>query len=199
MHRLGLTGGMGSGKSTVAALLARQGAHLIDADAIARANTGPNAAAIGPLRAAFGSTFFTLTGALDRQKMRALIYANAPAKSQLEAIIHPLVQAQISQQAQLAQNQGARCIVFDIPLLLESGHWRKLLDRIVVVDCMEQTQIARVTQRDGLSPAEVRRILDSQASRASRLRIADLVLFNDGISAQHLADKVQQIAAKFGL
>ena len=199
MHRLGLTGGMGSGKSTVADLLACQGTHIIDADAIARASTGPHGIAIAPLRAAFGAHFLTADGALDRPKMRDLIYTNPSAKARLEAIVHPIVQVEMSQQAQVAQNKGARCIVFDIPLLQESGHWRRLLDQILVVDCLESTQVNRITQRDGLSPVEVQRILSCQASRSDRLRIADLVVFNDGVSRAHLAELVREISAKFGL
>ena len=103
------------------------------------------------------------------------------------------------QQAQWGSQRGESCIVFDIPLLVESGYWRKLLDRVLVVDCSQQTQIERVMHRDGLSAVEIQRILASQASRQCRLRIADLVLFNDGISVKQLADQVGQIAAEFGL
>lgn len=197
--RVGLTGGIGSGKSTVAALLARHGAHIIDADAIARASTAPGGAAIAQVRTTFGTDLLTAEGALDRKKMRELIFADATARARLEEVIHPLVRTEMYQQALSASLRGESCILFDIPLLVESGHWRKLLDQVLVVDCSQQTQIERVMHRDGLSAVEIQRILVSQASRQSRLRIADLVLFNDAISVKQLAHQVGQIAAEFGL
>jgi dephospho-CoA kinase len=197
--RLGLTGGIGSGKSTVAALLGRRGASIIDADAISRSTTALHGAAMAPLEAAFGPTILTPEGALDREKMRRLIYADATAKTRLENVVHPLVQREMAHQIQRAEDQGARCIVLDVPLLVESKHWRKILHRILVVDCSEQTQMARVTQRDGLDSSEVEQILAAQASRAQRLQAADLVLFNDAISKESLGRQVQEIAAQFGL
>ena len=197
--RLGLTGGIGSGKSTVAALLAKRGACVIDADAISRKTTAPNGSAIAPLEAAFGPEILSEDGALNREKMRHLIYDDVTAKARLEGIVHPLVGKEIARQAQGAECSGAPCIVFDIPLLVESKHWRKSLDRILVVDCLESTQIARVTVRNGLDATDVKKILAAQATREDRLSAADFVLFNDGITLDALAKHVQEIGTQFGL
>ena len=191
--RLGLTGGIGSGKSTVATLLANMGAAVIDADAISRAATGRGGSAIDAVRAAFGPSMLTPDGALDRDQMRALIYSDASAKVRLEAIVHPIVGQTIGDQARLADAAGARCIVFDIPLLVESRHWRTMLNRVLVVDCREDTQIDRVTTRNGLSPDQVRKIIASQAPRNLRLQTADAVIYNDGITIEDLARQVQEI------
>jgi len=197
--RLGLTGGIGSGKSTVAELLARLGAITIDADAISRTCTGPNGAAIVPLKNAFGPQILTENNALNREQMRQLIYADANAKSTLESIIHPLVQHEIEEQAHRAMAGSASCIVFDIPLLVESKHWRNVLDRVLVIDCTTPTQISRVTARNGLAPQDIAQILAAQASRETRLRAADMVLFNDGITLFDLAQQVHEIGQQFGL
>lgn len=198
-HRLGLTGGIGSGKSTVAGMLAQLGAVVVDADAISRACTAPGGAAVGAIAQAFGAQFVTADGALDREQMRALVFSKPEAKARLEAIIHPLVGAQTAQQAQAAEDAGARCIVFDVPLLVESRHWRRNVDRVLVVDCLGSTQTARVMARNGLAEAEVQRIMAAQVSRARRLAAADLVVFNDGLGLDALQAEVQQIGAQFGL
>lgn len=198
-YRLGLTGGIGSGKSTVAQLLAALGAAVIDADAISRATTSKNGAAMEAIANCFGTSVVAADGALDREKMRALVYSDANAKKRLEAIVHPLVSQGIDMQAQLAQTLGAPCIVFDIPLLVESHHWRTTLDRILVVDCTSETQIARVAARDGATEADVRKILAVQASRAWRLSAADMVVFNDSISTVELGLFVREIGHQFGL
>lgn len=197
--RWGLTGGIGSGKSTVAGMLAHRGAVVIDADAISRAATAPGGAAMALLEAAFGPALLTPEGALDRDQMRTLIYTDPSAKARLEGIVHPLVGQAIALQAQQAQAAGAACLVFDIPLLVESRHWRETLDRILVIDCTEATQITRVTARNGLHEAEVRKILAAQASRTQRLAAADMVLFNDGITMDQLAQQVQEMGPQFGL
>jgi dephospho-CoA kinase len=172
---------------------------VIDADAISRTTTGPNGSAIAPLEAAFGPDILSEDGALNREKMRHLIYDDVTAKARLEGIVHPLVGKEIARQAQRAECSGTPCIVFDIPLLVESKHWRKSLDRILVVDCLESTQIARVTVRNGLDATNVKKILAAQATREDRLSAADLVLFNDGITLDALAKHVQEIGAQFGL
>lgn len=197
--KLGLTGGIGSGKSTVAALLSKHGAFVIDADAISRAATAPQGAAIKPIEIQFGSTLLTAEGALDREKMRHLIYADASAKALLESILHPLVGQEISRQAELAERCGAMCTVFDIPLLVESKHWREMLHRILVIDCLPTTQVTRVAERNGLPVADVKKVLATQATREERLHAADLVLFNDGITMDALAFQVQKIGTQFGL
>lgn len=196
---MGLTGGIGSGKSTVAQLLAARGAAVIDADAISRATTATGGDAIPLILAQFGADFVDRHGALNRDHMRQHVFSNPAAKAQLESIIHPLVAQQIALQAQTHGNAGAACIVFDIPLLVESAHWRRTLQRILVVDCSPATQVSRVTARSGLAAAEVQNIIAAQASRGKRLAAADVVLCNDGISLPALAALVEQIAPQFGL
>jgi dephospho-CoA kinase len=196
---LGLTGGIGSGKSTVAQMLAARGAGVIDADAISRACTASGGAAIAAIRAQFGADFIDSDGALQRARMRQQVFDDPQAKTRLEAIIHPLVAEQIAEQSRAFVTAGKRCIVFDIPLLVESGHWRKRLQRILVVDCSTATQSQRVQTRNALSAQAVEKIMAVQASRAQRLRAADSVLFNDGITLAALALGVDKIAAQFGL
>lgn len=197
--RLGLTGGIGSGKSTVSSFLEHMGVTIIDADAISRATTAPDGSAIPALRAMFGPSLLTADGALDRVQMRNLIYSDPAAKLQLEAIVHPLVGQAIAQHALQAEMAGARCIVFDIPLLVESKHWRATLDRVLVIDCTTETQVARVTARNGLARQEIDKILAAQASRMQRVACADWVVFNDGISLDDLRQQVRQIGIQFGL
>jgi dephospho-CoA kinase len=197
--RIGLTGGIGSGKSTVLAMLKELGAADIDADAISRATTAANGAAIPRIAQAFGADFITPQGALDRTKMRERAYAQPEARRELEQIIHPLVSEEIARQVDAALAAGARCIVFDIPLLVESGRWRRQLDRVLVVDCEPETQVARVVARSGLAAEEVRAIIAAQAPRALRLAAADLVICNEGLTLQALRNEVEQAARTFGL
>jgi dephospho-CoA kinase len=197
--RLGLTGGIGSGKSTVAGMLADLGATVVDADAISRAVTAPGGAAIGPLKNAFGAGMVTPDGGLDRDGMRELVFADPTARRRLEEIVHPLVGAAIAAHTEAALAAGARCVVLDIPLLVESGRWRKALDRVLVVDCQEETQCARVAARSALAPTAVRQIVAAQAPRLTRLAAADYVIFNDGISIEQLGRTVGQLAPEFGL
>lgn len=198
-QRLGITGGIGSGKSTVAHMLAELGATVIDADAISRAATAAGGAAIAALTDAFGPAILTADGALDREQMRALVYSNADVKKRLEGIVHPLVGFAIAQQAQQAEANAAPCVVFDIPLLVESPHWRQSLHRILVIDCTEATQVARVVARNALSAFDVKKIIAAQAPRAHRLAAADCVLFNDGVPLTHLAHCARKIGSQFGL
>jgi dephospho-CoA kinase len=197
--RIGLTGGIGSGKSTVLAMLQALGAAAIDADAISRATTAPGGAAIPAIRARFGADFVTADGALDRGRMRERAYAQPEARRELEQIIHPLVGEEVARQADAALAAGARCIVFDIPLLVESGRWRQQVDRVLVVDCSPETQVARVVARSGLAPDEVRAIIAAQAPRALRLAAADLVICNEGLTLEALRYEVEQAARSFGL
>jgi dephospho-CoA kinase len=199
MLRLGLTGGIGSGKSTVAGLLAERGAAVVDADAISRQLTAPGGAAVPEIARQFGAEFITSAGALDRDRMRALAYADLSARQRLEAIIHPLVGRDVQAQTRAAQQAGRGCTVFDIPLLVESGRWRQQLDRVLVVDCSADLQCERVMARSQLSRAGVEAIIAAQASRAQRLAAADLVIFNQGLNLAQLADEVQQLATGFGL
>lgn len=197
--RIGLTGGIGSGKSTVLAMLQSLGAVPIDADAISRATTATGGAAIPAIRAKFGPDFVTADGALDRVRMRERAYAHPEARRELEAIIHPLVGEEIARQVDAALAAGARCIVFDIPLLVESGRWRAQLDRVLVVDCEPETQVARVVARSNLAPDEVRAIIAAQAPRALRLAAADVVICNEGLTLEALRHEVEQAARTFGL
>jgi dephospho-CoA kinase len=197
--RLGLTGGIGSGKSTVALMLGKAGAAVIDADAISRQTTAPGGMAIDAIRREFGPDLITAAGALDRDRMRERVFSDPRARKQLEAIVHPLVGLETTRQAQAAVQASRRCIVFDVPLLVESVHWRKRVDQILVVDCLPEVQIERTVQRSGLDGSAVEQIIASQASRATRLHAADLVIFNVGLTLDDLAREVQQIAHRFGL
>ena len=199
VQRIGLTGGIGSGKSTVARVLVASGAALIDADAISRQLTAPGGTAIPQLAKQFGPQIITPEGALDRERMRQLAFSNPAIKGQLEAIIHPLVSQESTRQAHAAVQVGRACIVFDIPLLVESGRWRQQLDRVLVVDCMEETQIARVMARNTLSREMVMKIIAGQASRAHRLAAADACICNEELSLQALEQQVRELACSFGL
>lgn len=197
--RIGLTGGIGSGKSTVLGMLQALGAAAIDADAISRATTAAGGAAIAPIAQRFGPEFITAEGALDRARMREEAYARPGSRKELEQIIHPLVGTEIARQVDQATRAGARCIVFDIPLLVESGRWRGQLDRVLVVDCEPHTQVDRVVARSALQPDEVRAIIAAQAPRSLRLAAADLVICNEGLTLEALRNEVEQAAHTFGL
>lgn len=199
MLRLGLTGGIGSGKSTVAAMLAAHGAAIIDADAISRRATAVGGMAMPAIRQHFGGEFITLEGSLDRSRMRELVFSDPTARRRLEQIIHPLVAQEALHQSHVAAQTGSRCVVLDIPLLVESGHWRARLDKVLVIDCSRQTQLSRVMARDGLAREQIERILDNQASREARLRSADVVLCNEGGSIGELSDLVRSFTQSFGL
>ena len=188
--RIGLTGGIGSGKSTVAAMLARSGAQIIDVDAIARQLSMPQGLAIEPIRQAFGSEFIDATGALDRVRMRELAFSDPSARRRLEAILHPLIGHETEREAAAST---APCIVFDVPLLVESGRWRAKVHKVLVIDCREQTQIERVMARSGWTQPAVQAVLDQQARRSARRACADAVIFNDGLSRESLAQEVQSV------
>ena len=198
--RLGLTGGIGSGKSTVGQMMASLGASLIDADRISREVTGPGGAAMPAIQTTFGEAYVDASGALDRARMRQLAFSQPQARSQLEAIVHPLVALQSQQRIQQAIQSGHALIVFDIPLLAESGRWARRLDAVVVVDCSEETQIKRVMQRSGLAREVVQGIIASQASRTARRAVADAVIANDrDCSLEGLRLQTRQVATLFGL
>jgi dephospho-CoA kinase len=197
--RIGLTGGIGSGKSTVANLLVGFGAGVVDADAISRQLTAAGGLAIASIATCFGADFISTTGALDRDRMRHLVHSDASARQRLEAIIHPLVGQETQRQSALLAKQACPCIVFDIPLLVESGHWRSKVDQVLVIDCTFEVQISRVMARSQLSRAEVEKIIASQASRSHRLAAADSVIFNVGLSLDELAAELKEISARFGL
>jgi dephospho-CoA kinase len=187
---IGLTGGIGSGKSTVSGLLVAQGAALVDTDAIARALTAPGGAAMPAIGEAFGAQMVGADGALDRDRMRALAFAEPSAKQRLEAILHPLIGEQARQAADEAASSGARAVVFDVPLLAESAHWRARVDRILVVDCTPDTQIQRVMTRSGWPQETVQRVIQQQAPRGRRRALADAVIFNQALSLAALQEEV---------
>ena len=197
--RLGLTGGIGSGKSTVGKMLTEQGAALIDADAISRSLTASGGLAIAPITETFGPAAVNAQGALDRDFMRQLIFQDPSARLRLEAIIHPLVGQVTLDQAAQAQAQGARLLVFDIPLLVESDRWRPQLDAILVVDCSEETQIQRVMARNQLARSAIEQIMAAQATRTQRQAAADWVIYNDGLNFTELREEVLSISAQLPL
>jgi dephospho-CoA kinase len=197
---LGLTGGIGSGKSTVASILASAGAAVMDADAISRSLTLPGGRAIPAILAEFGEQLIAPNGAMDRDAMRALVFSNPQSKRQLEAIIHPLVGQVLQEESHAALAAGHACLVYDVPLLVESGdRWRRQVDWVCVVDCEVETQIQRVMHRNQLSRAEIERIISQQASRQQRLDCADAVIFNEGIDLAQLKQLVHEMMARFGL
>lgn len=187
---IGLTGGIGSGKSTVAAMLVDCGAALVDTDAIAHALTAPSGAALPYLSRQFGPDIIGADGAMDRQRMRELVFADAAVKRQLEAILHPMIGNEAMRQAAAAADQP---VVFDVPLLASSSHWRARVARVLVVDCGESAQVQRVMQRSGWSDEQVRRVIAQQSSRAHRRAIADAVIHNDGIGVEQLQAEVRAL------
>lgn len=190
---VGLTGGIGSGKSAVADLFATHGVEVVDTDAIAHELTAPGGEAMPALRTAFGDAVVRGDGGLDRAAMRQIVFADPAQRSRLEGILHPLIR----------QVSAARCaaakspyVILAVPLLVESGTYRERCNRILVVDCDENLQVARVMARSQLSEAEVRRIMAAQASRAQRLAVADDVIANnDGLAA--LAPQVAEMHARY--
>lgn len=188
--RIGLTGGIGSGKSTVAARLASLGALVVDTDAIARELTGPGGEAMADVRRAFGPAAVAPDGSMDRNHMRAAAFRDRAVRQRLEAILHPMIGRRA---ARAAADAGLRPVVFDVPLLAESPHWRQRVDRVLVVDCSADTQIERVSQRPGWTADAARRVIGQQASREQRRAIADAVILNDGISLSDLHRHVDAV------
>lgn len=189
---IGLTGGIGSGKSTVSHMLVELGAHLVDTDAISRALTAPGGHAIEPIRQTFGANMIDAQGAMDRARMRSMAFADPQTLQQLEAILHPLIGQQADQHASLATPH--QHIVYDVPLLVESGdRWRNKVDRILVVDCEPETQIARVMVRSGWPREAVEKVLAQQAQREIRRAAADHIIFNQGITLEQLRLEVEKL------
>lgn len=176
---VGLTGGIGCGKSLVAKGLVQRGAFLVDTDQLAHQLTDAGGAAMPAIEQCFGRDFLTADGALDRSAMRQLIFKDSTAKSRLEAIVHPLIREHVRQACQQVPAE-ASYIVVDIPLLLETGREHYPCQRILVVDCPESQQIERVMARNGLSASEIQAIIGHQCSRAERLAAADDVIDNSG-------------------
>ena len=191
MLRIGLTGGIGSGKSTVASLLAAQGAVLVDTDAIARQITLARGAALAPIEATFGHSMIAPDGGLDRSRMRERVFGDPNAKRQLEAILHPLIGIECERQAASAPNAPA--IVFDVPLLVESRRWRERVDRVLVIDAAEATQVQRVVARSGWTPEAVSLVIAQQAQGPARRAAADAVIFNERLTLVELAEAVRNL------
>jgi dephospho-CoA kinase len=190
---VGLTGGIGCGKSTVADLFAARGAAVIDTDLIAHQLTAPGGMAIPAIRAQFGDTFIGTDGAMDRARMRAHVFADPLEKQKLEAILHPLIRQETERAAAEA---GGDYVMFVVPLLIESGTWKQRVARVLVIDCPEQLQIERVMRRSQLGEAQVRAIMAAQVSRDTRLASADDVIVNDG-DVNALIPQVERLHALY--
>ncbi|QRF56743.1 dephospho-CoA kinase [Variovorax paradoxus] len=189
IRRIGLTGGIGSGKSTVAGLLVAEGAVLVDTDAIARRIAEPGGIAMPALEARFGAAVLRPDGGLDRARMREIVFQDAEAKRALEGILHPLIGAETRREAADAGPDAT--VVFDVPLLVESGRWRALVERVLVVDATEATQLRRVVARSGWTPEAVRSVIAQQAPRALRRAAADAVIDNESLTLEELAAQVR--------
>jgi dephospho-CoA kinase len=189
--RIGLTGGIGSGKSTVASMLVTLGAKLVDTDAIARVIAEPRGAAMPALETEFGPSVITVEGGLDRARMRELVFSDPQAKKRLEAILHPMIGAQCEREASSAA--AGQPIVFDVPLLVESKRWRAIVDRVLVIDATEQTQLQRVMGRSGWTHDAVRAVIAQQADRALRRAAADAVIFNETLDLEELGSEVRAL------
>lgn len=174
---VGLTGGIGSGKSAAAARFAALGAEVVDTDAIAHALTAPGGEAIGPIREAFGDGVIAADGSLDRAAMRERVFGDEAARKRLETILHPMIRAESARRCAAAPSPY---VVLAVPLLIESGHWQSRCDRVCVIDCPEDEQVRRVIARSGLTADQVRAIMATQASRQARLAAADDVVDNSG-------------------
>jgi len=193
--RIGLTGGIGSGKSTVAGFLREAGATIVDTDAISRGLTLAGGAAMPAIARDFGAGFVTVDGALDRERMRALAFSDTAAKRRLESILHPLITAEALAQADAARSA---LVVFDVPLLVESGRWRPRVSRVLVIDCSAETQIERVLQRPGWTRQRIEGALAAQTTRSARRAAADVVLLNENLPLVTLRNEVMRMAARWG-
>ncbi len=199
---LGLTGGIGSGKSAVAERFARHGAAIVDTDVIAHALTVPGGAALPALQADFSAAIMTQEGALDRAALRRMVFADPAARARLEAILHPMIRAEVAVQLGRLASADISYGILVVPLLVETGAYRNQINRTLVVDCPPELQIARVMARSGLTHAEIEAILAAQASRQQRLAAADDVVCNDdGLAALDSAvaalhDKYVVLAAR---
>ena len=188
---VGLTGGIGSGKSAVAARFADLGIAVVDTDAIAHELTGAGGAAMPAIAAAFGPAVVSAAGALDRAAMRRLAFADAGVRQQLEGILHPMIRREALARCEQALSQHSPYVILAVPLLVESGAYRQYVRRVLVVDCDEAVQEQRVMARSSLAADEVRRIMSAQAARAERRAAADDIIDNNG----DLAALIPQVEA----
>jgi len=190
---IGLTGGVGSGKSSAAKFFAELGADVIDTDEIAHQFTRPEGVAMAAIQREFGEDFITTAGALDREKMRSLVFSDSNSRKKLEAILHPLIRTEAARRAAIT---AAPYVVMVVPLLLETGNYREMVQRILVIDCNEHSQIDRAMVRSGLSRQEVEAIMRVQISRQERLQQAGDVIINDSDMA-HLRQQVEMLHQKY--
>ncbi len=190
MFAVGLTGGIGSGKSTVADLFGKRGVTLVDTDVIAHRVTAPQGLAMPAIAAEFGGSYVAEDGSLDRARMRALVFSDETARKRLEAITHPLIRAETERERQQASGPY---VIIVVPLLIESGNWKARVDRVLTVDCSVETQIARVMRRNAFTREQVLAIIARQATREARLAAADDVIVNDGRPLEELALDVDQL------
>jgi len=190
MFVVGLTGGIGSGKSTVADLFAARGVTLVDTDVIAHRVTAPNGIAMPAIAAEFGVSFVAADGSLDRARMRTLVFSDESSRRRLEAITHPLIRAETEREQREAQGPY---VIFVVPLLVESGSWKTRVNRVLAIDCDVETQIERVMRRNGFTRDQVLAIIARQATREARLAAADDVIVNDGASREALDADVDRL------
>ena len=195
--RIGLTGGIGSGKSTLARLFAEAGIDVIDADAISRQLTAIGGAAIPAIQQSFGVEFIATDGSMNRDRMREKVFSDEPARLQLQALLHPMIASAIQYQQTQIRLKNRLFVIIEIPLLIESDYWRSHLDRVLVVDCEESTQIRRVVQRSQLQAEQVSRILSKQANRQQRLAAADWVVNNESDNLDVLKSRAIEIQLHF--
>ncbi len=194
MFAVGLTGGIGSGKTTVADLFAKHGVSVVDTDIIAHRITAAGGAAMPRIEQAFGAQFIASDGALDRAKMRALVFSDDAAKAELEAITHPLIRAETEREREAATGLY---VIIVVPLLVESGTWKSRVDRVLVVDCSLETQITRVMRRNAFSREQVLAIIARQATREARLAAADDVIVNDDTPFERLSEEVRRLHRRY--
>ncbi|TDN67661.1 dephospho-CoA kinase [Paraburkholderia sp. BL10I2N1] len=194
MFAVGLTGGIGSGKSTVADLFAARGVPIIDTDLIAHRITASGGAAMHKITSEFGTPFVAPDGSLDRAKMRALIFSDDTARERLEAITHPLIRGETERERNEARGPYLMVVV---PLLVESGNWKTRVNRVLVVDCAVETQIARVMRRNAFTREQVLAIISRQATRDERIAAADDVIVNEGASVESLAEEVDELHRRY--
>jgi len=194
MFVVGLTGGIGSGKSTVADLFAERGVAVVDTDAIAHRITAPHGVAMPLIEAEFGPSFVAADGSMDRARMRALVFADDRAKQQLEAITHPLIRSETERET---RDASGPYVIVVVPLLVESGSWKTRVARVLDVDCSVETQIERVMRRNGFTREQVLAIVARQATRDARLAAADDVIVNDGAPLDALARDVDALHRKY--
>ena len=190
---VGLTGGIGCGKTIISDIFATLGVAVIDTDTISQTLTAPSGAAIPAIQQHFGDDYVMSNGAMHRAKMRDLVFSDSSARRALEGILHPLIEAETMRSA---SNAEGAYLLFVVPLLIESGTWRQRVSRILVVDCDEERQVARVMQRSGITEAEVRAIISAQVPRKVRLAAANDVLINDQDPAA-LRPQVERLHAQY--